>query len=67
MPVVYSRVIPWKRKRAMRRSGSMNLRSSLKRTIGGGNKVSPGGYIRLRLNERWRYLGRKCLLDQMSV
>lgn len=49
LPAVYSRIMAWKRKRAMRRSGSMNWRSSLKRTVGGDTKVAPGpgGYLRL--------------------
>ncbi|GAA0148293.1 hypothetical protein LIER_07776 [Lithospermum erythrorhizon] len=42
LPTVYSRVMAWKRKRAMRRSGSMNWRN-----IARGNKVVPGGYLRL--------------------
>ncbi|KAM7482368.1 hypothetical protein LguiB_006951 [Lonicera macranthoides] len=44
-PALYSRITAWQRRRAMRRSWSLNRRSFLKRTVGGGGER--GGYLRL--------------------
>ncbi|XP_024966942.1 uncharacterized protein LOC112506870 [Cynara cardunculus var. scolymus] len=43
-PFLYSRLTAWRRQRALKRSWSINHRSFLKRTIGGGER---GGYLRL--------------------
>ncbi|KAA8545687.1 hypothetical protein F0562_020862 [Nyssa sinensis] len=43
-PALYSRVAAWRRRRAMKRSWSLNRKSFLRRTFGGGER---GGYLRI--------------------
>ena len=43
-PFLYSRLMLWRRQRALERNWSFSRRSFLKRTIGGGER---GGYLRL--------------------
>lgn len=45
-PAAYSRIAAWQRKRAMRRSWSLNRKSFLKRSVGVGVQER-GGYLRL--------------------
>ncbi|KAI3675370.1 hypothetical protein L1987_84960 [Smallanthus sonchifolius] len=44
-PFLYSRISGWRKQRALKRNWSINRRSFLKRTIGGGERG--GGYLRL--------------------
>lgn len=44
VPAVHARIVAWQRKRALKRSWSLNRKSFLKRTVGGEGR---GGYLRL--------------------
>ncbi|XP_052195418.1 uncharacterized protein LOC127803327 [Diospyros lotus] len=44
IPALYTRIAAWRRKKALRRSWSLNRKSLLRRTLGGGER---GGYLRL--------------------
>ncbi|KAL2513593.1 Magnesium transporter CorA-like family protein [Forsythia ovata] len=46
-PALYSRVMAWQRRRALRRSWSLNRKSFIKRTVEGGEGKERGGYLRL--------------------
>lgn len=52
-PALYSRITAWQRRRAMRKSWSLNRKSFLKRTVGGGGER--GGYLRLWGENSWLY------------
>ncbi|CAK9187393.1 unnamed protein product [Ilex paraguariensis] len=43
-PALYTRIAAWRRRRALRRSWSLNRKSFLKRTVTGGDR---GGYLRI--------------------
>lgn len=46
-PALYSRIMAWRRRRAMRRSWSLNRKSFLRRTTSVGERTERGGYLRL--------------------
>ncbi|XP_027112754.2 uncharacterized protein LOC113753860 [Coffea eugenioides] len=46
-PALYSRIMAWRRRRAMRRSWSLNRKSFLRRTTPVGERTERGGYLRL--------------------
>ncbi|KAF5444247.1 hypothetical protein F2P56_036735 [Juglans regia] len=46
-PVLYAHLATWQRRRAMRRSWSLNRKSFLKRTVGNGGVQGRGGYLRI--------------------
>ncbi|CAI9769193.1 unnamed protein product [Fraxinus pennsylvanica] len=46
-PALYSRVMAWQRRRALRRSWTLNRKSFIKRTVSSGERKERGGYLRL--------------------
>lgn len=46
-PALYSRIMAWRRRRAMRRSWSLNRKSFVRRTTPIGERTERGGYLRL--------------------
>ncbi|KAI3448215.1 hypothetical protein Pfo_004880 [Paulownia fortunei] len=46
-PVLYSRIMAWRRRRVLRRSWSLNQKSFIRRTGVGGERTERGGYLRI--------------------